>query len=160
MKRRYKINDVWTDWLDEEPKDLDVRTVQSFETREIISESEAKLRGFDLRSSPGVTTKLYRDDFSSDLQRNAEGHLLCKCPACGDEWKVATWPKLESDAKAQGYEEAMERVEEIERHAVEKALKEVYDKLKDKMDNWPLEFERCVDDVCDVFEKPAANSRG
>ncbi len=56
------------------------------------------------------------------LQQDTQGRLLCKCPACGDEWRVSTWPKLESDAKAQGWEEAMERVEEIERHSVDKAL--------------------------------------
>lgn len=95
------------------------------------------------------------------LQQDAKGCLLCKCPACGDEWKVAAWPKLESDAKAEGYEEAMERVEENARYEVDKALKMAYDKLKDKMDDWPLEFERCVDDVCDVFEsliKTGSNS--
>lgn len=74
------------------------------------------------------------------LQMNAEGHLLCKCPACGDEWRVSTWPKLESDAKAQGWEEAMERVEENARYEVDRALSYALGKIEDLYNQFPKSY--------------------
>lgn len=74
------------------------------------------------------------------LQQDAHGRLLCKCPACGDEWKVATWPKLEEDAKARGWEEAMERVEENARYEVDKVLSYALSKIEDFYNQFPKNY--------------------
>lgn len=67
------------------------------------------------------TTKHYQDevwvspgDFADrdyQLQQDARGSLLCRCPNCGDEWRVSTWPKLEANARAEGFSEAMKTSE-------------------------------------------------
>lgn len=81
------------------------------------------------------------------LQRDAQGRLLCKCPECGDEWMVSTWPKLESDAKAQGWEEAMERVEEIERAAERRIWKEARE-MVEFLPETPDDYAKGWQDAC------------